>query len=99
VLVHYHANVRQRLDVDAADLEYGYTGTGGPHPVEFEQGTLVVDLIDARTRKLIWRGWAQDSVAGVIDDQDRLDHQVERGVTRMFERFPNAGRPLAPPQP
>ncbi len=92
LLVHYHANVTQRIDVDATDRQYGYASSYEPHVVDFEQGTLVVDVIDARTNKLVWRGWAQDSVAGVIDDQDRLDRQTERGVTRMFERFPIVGR-------
>lgn len=97
LLIHYHANVRRRIDVEAVDRQYGYSGTDEPHLVEFEQGTLVVDVIDARTNKLVWRGWAQDSVAGVLDDQDRLDRQVERGVTRMFEGCPTAGPSTATP--
>lgn len=92
LLVHYHANVTQRIDADATDRQYGYSQSAEPHMVEFEQGTLVVDIIDARTNKLVWRGWAQESVDGVIDNQDRLDRHTERGITRMFERFPIVGR-------
>jgi hypothetical protein len=95
VLVHYHANVAQRIDVDAADRQYGYSsGNARPGVVEFEQGTLVVDLIDARTMRLIWRGWAQDSIN--VNDRDRINRQVDEGVTRMFERFP---LPLSTPPP
>jgi hypothetical protein len=44
--------------------------------------------VDARTLKVIWRGWAQDSIQGIIDDQARLERQVDKAVTRIFERFP-----------
>ena len=94
--VHYHANVRQRIDVEATDRQYGYyAGDAEPRKVEFEQGTLVVDVIDARTNRLIWRGWAQDSVD--VDNRDRLHRQVDEGVARMFERFPLVAPPPASP--
>ncbi len=33
-------------------------GTCEPQVVDFEQGTLVIDLVDARTKKVVWRGGA-----------------------------------------
>jgi hypothetical protein len=51
----------------------------------------VIDVVDTRTSKVVWRGWAQDSMNGVIDNQDRLAAQIDKAVTRMMERFP---RPL-----
>ena len=62
--------------------------------VEFEQGTLVIDVVDARTSKVIWRGWSQDVMTGVIDDQRRLEHQVEEGVTKMMLQLPRGGAAL-----
>jgi hypothetical protein len=95
LLVHYHANVRQRIDVEATDRLYGYSsGNYEPDVVEFEQGTLVVDVVDARTNRLIWRGWAQDSVN--VDDSDRLHRQIDEAVPRMFRQFPRiAQQPAA----
>jgi hypothetical protein len=94
--VHYHANVTQRIDVDATDRRYGYTtGSHPPEIIEYEQGTLVVDVVDARTNRLVWRGWAQDGV--ITEDQDRLHRQLDDGVPRMFERFPFVSRPMAEP--
>jgi len=58
--------------------------------IEYEAGTLVVDIIDERTGRLIWRGWAQDSVEGVLGNRDRLRRKIDEGVTRMFARFPHA---------
>ena len=85
--LHFHANVRHRIDVGASDRQYGYSsGELPPAVVEFEQGTLVVDVIDARTNRLIWRGWAQDSVRA--EDAERVHRQIDEGVTRMFRTFP-----------
>lgn len=96
VVIHYHATVAQRLDVREADQSFGpcYDESCAAHVSEFEQGTLVVDLVDRRTNKLIWRGWAQDTMTGVIDDQDRLERQVDEGVTKMMQLLPRGGAAL-----
>jgi hypothetical protein len=95
LLVHYHANVSQRVEVRDTDAYYGTVPSEGMSQViDFEQGTLVVDLVDARTNKVIWRGWSQDTMNGVIDNQDRLEKQVEEGVTKMMMLLPRGGAAL-----
>lgn len=95
LLIHYHASVNQRLDVYRADQQYGYCyGDCEPQVVDFEQGTLVIDLVDAKTKKVVWRGWAQDTMTGVIDNQDRLQKQVDEGVTKMMLLLPRGGAAL-----
>jgi hypothetical protein len=76
LFVHYHANVSQRYE---------------PRLVEFELGTIVVDIIDAKTSRLVWRGWSQQSIAGVIDDQTRLEKMTTEGITKMMAALPQAG--------
>lgn len=95
LLVHYHASVNQRLDVYRADQQYGYCyGDCEPQVVDFEQGTLVIDVVDAKTKKVVWRGWAQDTMTGIIDNQDRLQQQVDEGVTKMMQLLPRGGAAL-----
>jgi len=48
-------------------------------------GTLVVDLFDANTKKLIWRGTASDTLS---DKADKNTKNLNKGVTKMFEHFP-----------
>ena len=92
VRIHYHASINQRFDV----REESYSGNCVDDDVcparviEYEAGTLVVDIVDERTDRLIWRGWAQDSVEGVLGNRDRLRRKIDEGVTRMFERLPRA---------
>lgn len=90
LLVHFHASTDRRLDVNAADARYGYCLDEQCRAgvTEYEAGTLIVDVVDARTNRLIWRGWAQDSLEGVLNDRDRLVRLVEDGVARMFAGLP-----------
>jgi hypothetical protein len=95
LLIHYHASVNQKLDVYTSDTEHGYYYPyTQPQVVEYDQGTLVVDLVDARTNKVIWRGWAQDVMNGVIDNQARLEKQVDEGVSKMMLMLPRGGAAL-----
>lgn len=89
LLLHYHANISQRFEVNGVDRSRGYCYEDcEPMVSEYEQGTFVVDAVDARTNRVVWRGWAQSDVGGVIDNQDRLAERIDKAVTRMMARFP-----------
>ena len=92
VRIHYHASIDQRIALDEVDRRYGdcYSNDCGPRVTHYEAGTLVVDIVDARTNTLVWRGWAQNSVEGVLGNRDRLARTIDEGVTRMFLRLPRA---------
>ncbi len=84
--VHYHANINQRFQVnEPTDCA---TGNCQASVIDYEQGTLVIDVLDTKTNRVVWRGWAQDSMQGIIDNQDRLERQVDEAVRKMFARFP-----------
>lgn len=89
LLVHYHANISKRIDVNRADRAYGYC-VSDDCPVgviEYEAGTLVLDIIDTRTNRLIWRGWAQHSVEDMLSDPDAMASTIEKAVTLMLARL------------
>jgi hypothetical protein len=56
----------------------------------YEQGTLVIDVVDAWTDKMVWRGWVRDNMEGVIDRQDAMESEVDAAIGKMFELFPTA---------
>lgn len=92
LLLHYHANVSQRLDVNRIDQAYGYC-TAGDCPsdlIEYEAGTLVLDVMDARTGRLVWRGWVANRLHDMIDNPDRMAAAIEDAVTRLLSRFPRS---------
>ena len=55
---------------------------------EYEAGTLVLDIVDTRSNRLLWRGWAQNSVEDMLDDPDRMAKTIEEAVARMLRRLP-----------
>ena len=92
VLIHYHASVTQRLDVNRVDREFGYCYDESCQAkvIEYEAGTLVLDIVDSRTNRLIWRGWAQANVKALLDNEDEVARRVNEAVKRMLERLPTA---------
>lgn len=92
LLIHYHASVSERIDVAAVDREFGYCAASDCQPsvISYEAGTLMLDVVDARTNRVIWRAWAQDRLEGLIDNQDMMEEQINEAVTRMLERLPPA---------
>jgi hypothetical protein len=88
LLVHVHGSVRQVVDVAAtrhpAVNEYV---AGDVAVVNYDEGTLVLDMIDARTDRLVWRGWAIDSLSGIVDSQDRMERKIDQAVGKMLAGF------------
>jgi len=51
----------------------------------YKVGTLVVDLFDASSKKLIWRGSSSDTLS---DKSDKNIKNLDKGVQKMFDHFP-----------
>jgi hypothetical protein len=51
----------------------------------YKVGTLIVDLFDAKTKKLIWRGSASDTLS---NKSDKNIENLDKGVQKMFDHFP-----------
>lgn len=80
LLVVYHTGVKDKIDVQ----QWGYIAPRWDVR-EYQQGTLVLDLVDAKNRSLVWRGTATDEVSGGADPSS---DKVAKTVQKMFERFP-----------
>lgn len=86
LLVHYHASVTQEIDISGAERNGGYGDDCQPEV--YDEGTLLIDLVDARTEQLVWRGWAQGSIDGVIDDQRLMEQRIDAAVARIMRKLP-----------
>jgi hypothetical protein len=51
----------------------------------YKVGTVVVDLFDAKTKQLIWRGSASDTLS---NNSDKNIKNLDKGVEKMFKQFP-----------
>ena len=69
-----------------AFVMWGYM-PGGTTAVTVHKGQLVVDVIDANQKKLVWRGMATEKLS---DKKEKLIKQVNTAVEKMFQQYPAA---------
>lgn len=95
LLIHYHAAVERKLGI-ATEHEQYRLGTD-PYGREtsrtqvFKEGTLVLDVEEPTSQRLIWRGWAADA----IDDLSRTEKirpKIDTAVDKILDRFPDCPR-------
>jgi hypothetical protein len=64
---------------------FGGFGDATTTAENYKVGTLVVDLFDAHTKKLVWRGSASDTLS---DKSDKNIKNLDKSVQKMFDHFP-----------
>ncbi len=60
-----------------------YTRTVETQTIEYKEGTLVIDFVDAKSKQLIW----QATLQGVIDERDPVG-QLDKAVVKALQAFP-----------
>jgi hypothetical protein len=68
---------------------FGGFGDATTTTENYKVGTLVVDLFDAHTKALIWRGSSSDTLS---DKSDKNIKNLDKGVQKMFDHFPPDGK-------
>jgi hypothetical protein len=81
--------------VGKEEKELVSTGYGGPYRWgggmgttsvnTYVKGTLAVDLYDAKTKKLAWRGVGTDTMS---DKPEKNAEKVNKAVDKMFKTYP-----------
>jgi hypothetical protein len=96
-LITYHTSVRERLRDSGVSVGFSFGGgyRRGVRSIvvgdqfgrdSYEEGTLMIDIIDARTDELVWRGWTASNVR-----PDRYtDEAVAEAVRAILAKFPPA---------
>jgi hypothetical protein len=51
----------------------------------YQVGTLVLDMFDSQTKKLVWRGSASDTLSNKTDKNIK---NLDKGVQKMLKHFP-----------
>jgi len=92
--VRYSVVTREEVEGTAGAVSSGYYGAGhtyagsvgyfGTNVYTYRQGTLVVDVIDPDSQRIVWRGWADRRSRGPHIDTDRL----LAAVKYILEEFP-----------
>ncbi len=94
--VGYHAAVEDKVDVRTINRASGYGPgwgagrglmTSDTYVREYEQGTLILDVVDSRSNRLVWRGSAQAEVYSYSTPEQR-EARIDDAVAQILERFP-----------
>jgi hypothetical protein len=66
---------------------FGFGGFGDATTTTetYKVGTLVVDLFDTKSKKLVWRGSSSDTLSNNSSKNIRI---LDKGVEKMFKQFP-----------
>lgn len=96
LLVTYHIGEEDKLDINSFHSNFGYYpcwrcwGPGFDSDVwvtQYTQGKLIIDLVDAKTKQLVWRGIASRRLPSFDSPQER-DKYIRESVDAIFKKFP-----------
>ena len=100
-LVSYYIVIEEK-SVDLRTINNYYSDIGyDPHPINsfdhrqyttinvafYQQGTLIIDIIDNKTKEIIWRGSAQ-SPLGVHNEDTKKLERAEKAIVKILKEFP-----------
>ena len=79
--------MRQQTSYNAWGMRGIGGGMGGITPQQNVEATLIVDLHDAKSQSLIWRGIAQDTLS---NNGDKNQKMVQSAISKMFKQWPKS---------
>ncbi|HXV27477.1 MAG TPA: DUF4136 domain-containing protein [bacterium] len=101
--VAYHVGLEDKIDVMTFNYyDYGYPAYYGTYGFrhqmgawpasqtsvyQYEEGTLILDIVDPATKKLIWRGTAKAEVS-VSDSPEKKEARIDKAVHKILLQFP-----------
>ena len=99
VLINYLARIDKKVNIDTFSSSFGYSpyyGAGWRRGSsiqthtsvkEYEVGTLILDIIDRKSRTLIWRGSVADTIRDERTPEERMS-TINTAVIEMLKSYP-----------
>ena len=92
VLVAYHASFDRNLQITGFSSGWGgyrfpASRTGSARAEEIVVGSLVVDVVNARTKTIVWRGSATRDI-DVNASPEKRDKNINKAAEKLFKNFP-----------
>ena len=96
LIIFYHVGVEDKVDV--TDWGYSYASTGryggwnsrNVDTYNYQEGSLVVDFVDARSKVLVWRGTAQRVLKDTTAEE--ADQTIKDIVREVMTLYPPTGQ-------
>jgi hypothetical protein len=85
LLVTANGGMKEQTSYSAMGMRGIGGGMGSITPEQNVVGTMVVDLYDAKSQSLVWRGLAQDTLNNNGNKNQQI---VQKAITKMFKQWP-----------
>jgi len=95
-LIAVHVEKKEKLSFTNPGDGYGpyggywgrrYWGDSSMKVYRYEEGNLILDFIDPKSKELIWRGWAKGVVGNEKTPEER-QKKIEKTVQKILEKYP-----------
>jgi hypothetical protein len=85
-LIAEHLGEKDKVDVTER-YRRGITGPRGVSAYQIEEGSLILDFVDAKSKKMIWRGAAKAGVDN-LNTPEQSEKLINEAVQEILEKFP-----------
>ena len=95
LLINIFTKEKQQVDVNQFNMGWGYGWGMGWNPWmwggnngmvnSYTEGTLFIDLIDAKKKEMVWQG---EGLGNLTKDTNRKDEVINEFVTRILGQYP-----------
>ena len=97
----YHVAIENKTSINTMNDYYGYSRDGwgrsyypgyNMHSTQtsvyhYEEGSLILDIVDTKSKQLIWRGSAQAEISKSRTSKQR-DELIKKTVDKLFSQLP-----------
>jgi len=94
ILISIFTKERERVDMyQSYSFGWGWNpwwGFNYNRPITTTEGTLLIDVLDAKTKELIWQGKGSGYLTQNIDKKDA---RIQEFVTKILEKYPPQLKP------
>jgi len=87
IILTANGGMKQQTSYSAWGMRGIGGGMGGITPEQNVEATMIVDLYDAKTQTLIWRGIAQNTLS---NNGNKNQEMVQKAVQKMFKQWPKS---------
>ena len=87
LIITANGGMKQQTSYSAWGMRGIGGGMGGITPQQNVEGTMIIDLYDAKSQSLVWRGIAQDTLSNNGNKNQQL---VQKAVQKMFKQWPKS---------
>ena len=94
-LIAWHWGTKDKVNVRSWGYGYGpwgrywggYWGDAGVSVYQYEEGTLIIDFVESKSKDLFWRGSAKSDVDSAKTPEKR-DKLINNAVEKILNNFP-----------